>query len=138
MQVIDTMTYTGRCHCGAIRYQLEGDPSDVALCHCADCQRSSGAPMIAWAGFPGHALIVTQGPPKTINSSGASMGSFCSDCGTGLFYRNAELLPEVVEVQLATLDDPNALSPTVHIQTAERIGWMEKIHTLPTFDRFPE
>jgi hypothetical protein len=137
-QRIDAMTYTGRCHCGAIRYQLAGEPKDVALCHCTDCQRSSGAPMIAWAGYSENALTVSHGTPKTINSSGAAMRSFCADCGTGLFYRHAEILPDVVEVQLATLDDPNALTPTAHIQTAERIGWMKDTHNLPTFDRFPE
>jgi len=116
------MTYTGRCHCGAIHYQLIGEPENVAMCHCVDCQRNSGAPMIAWAEYPEDALSVTQKSPKTINSSGAAMRSFCADCGSGLFYRNAGILPDLVDVQLATLDDPNALTPTAHIQTAERIG----------------
>jgi hypothetical protein len=66
------------------------------------------------------------------------MRSFCADCGTGLFYRNAEILPGVVDVQVATLDDPEALPPTVHIQTAEQIGWMRTAHELPRIDRFPE
>jgi hypothetical protein len=132
------MTYTGKCHCGAIHYQLVGEPKNVALCHCVDCRRSSGAPMVAWAGYPDSALTVTRGTPKTRNSSGAAMRSFCADCGTGLFYRNAEILPDVVEVQSATLDNPDELSPTVHIQIAERIGWMKNVHNLQTFDRFPE
>jgi hypothetical protein len=25
----------------------------------------------------------------------------------------------------------------VHVQTAERIGWMERAHELPTFERYP-
>jgi hypothetical protein len=56
----------------------------------------------------------------------------------GLFYRNADLLPGVVEVQVATLDDPDALPPTMHIQTAEQIDWMKTAHQLPRWDRFPE
>ena len=93
--------------------------------------------MVAWAAFSENELTVTQGSPKTINSSGAAMRSFCADCGTGLFYRNAEVLPGIVDVQSATLDDPGALPPAAHIQTAERIGWMEHAHALPTFARFP-
>ncbi len=131
------MTLLGQCHCGAIRYRIDGQPKHVALCHCSDCRRSAGAPMVAWAAFAEHEVTVTQGSPKTINSSGAAMRSFCADCGTGLFYRNEEVLPGIVDVQSATLDDPDALPPGAHIQTAERIGWMKHAHELPAFERFP-
>src|SRR5882724_2566743 len=132
------MTHSGRCYCGAIRYQVLGEPKDVALCHCIDCRLSSGAPMTAWARSAGNQLTVTQGTPKPINTAGAVMRSFCADCGTGLFYRNAELLPGIVEIQSATLADPNALPPGTQIQMAERIGWMKNAHELPAFERFPE
>ena len=131
------MNYQGRCLCGAVRYQLSGEPNVVALCHCSDCRRSAGAPLVSWAMFPESALTVTQGQPKTINSSGAAMRSFCGDCGTGLFYRNAENLPGIVDVQTATLDNPEALAPRVQIQVAERISWMKHLDQLPEFERFP-
>jgi hypothetical protein len=92
---------------------------------------------MAWAEFAEASLTMVQGRPKTINSSGSAMRSFCGDCGTGLFYRNAELLPGVVEIQLATLDAADTLAPTVHIQTAERLPWVERVHQLPAFERFP-
>ncbi|TPQ26971.1 GFA family protein [Methylomonas koyamae] len=129
--------YYGQCLCGAIRYQLAGDPKLVALCHCKDCRRSAGAPMVAWAMFPESALTVTEGQPKTINSSGTAMRSFCAECGSGLFYRNAAILPELVDVQTSTLDDPDALAPTMQIQVAERLVWMKHIHELPEFERYP-
>jgi len=132
------MPHIGQCHCGAIRYELTGEPMHVALCHCTDCRRSSGAPVVAWAAFAEGDLKVVRGTPKTINSSGTAMRSFCADCGTGLFYRNAENLPGIVDVQLATLDDPEAFPPLVHIQAAEQLGWMKTAHELPRFDRFPE
>lgn len=131
------MTLNGQCLCGAIRYQLSGEPRHVAVCHCRDCRRSAGAPMVSWAMFPESALTLLQGQPKTINSSGTAMRSFCPDCGTGLFYRNAVILPGIVDVQSATLDDPDALPPGVQIQVAERLHWMQQAHELPAFERFP-
>jgi hypothetical protein len=131
------MTLNGQCLCGAIRYQLTGEPRHVAVCHCRDCRRSAGAPMVSWAMFPESALTLLQGQPKTINSSGSAMRSFCPDCGTGLFYRNAVNLPGIVDVQSATLDDPDALPPGVQIQVAERLHWMQQAHELPAFERFP-
>ena len=131
------MTRSGQCLCGAIRYQLSGEPKSVALCHCADCRRSAGAPVVAWAMFPEAALTLTQGTPKTINSSATAMRSFCADCGSGLFYRNEKNLPGIVDVQSGTLDDPNALPPAVQVQTAERLGWMKQFQDLPEFERYP-
>ena len=131
------MTQTGGCHCGAVRYSVEGAPQHVALCHCTDCRKSAGAPMVAWAAFAEGELTVTQGDVTTFNSSGISMRSFCSRCGTGLFFRNAEFLPGIVDIQSATLDNPNALMPFGHIQTAEQIDWMVSAHELPRFDRYP-
>ena len=130
------MTYSGRCFCGAIQYQIKGQPNVVALCYCTDCRRSSGAPMVVWAMFPEVSLTLTKGNPKTINSSGAALRSFCADCGSGLFYRNQAVLPGIVDIQSSTLDDPNALPPTIQIQTAERLGWMTHVHELPEFERW--
>ncbi|MBL4610765.1 MAG: GFA family protein, partial [Pseudomonas sp.] len=107
-------------------------------CHCRDCQRAAGAPAVSWAMFPESALTVTQGTPRTINSSGAAMRSFCAKCGSGLFYRNETFLPGIVDVQTATLDAPDALPPSVQIQVAERLGWMQHMQELPAFTRFPD
>lgn len=132
------MEHEGGCHCGAVRYRVSGAPMHVALCHCRDCRRSAGAPMVAWAMVRAEQFAVTQGAVRTRNSSGASMRSFCPDCGTGLYFTNAEMLPGIVDVQSATLDDPDSLPAEVHIQVAERIGWMADQHRLPEFARFPE
>ena len=131
------MGRSGGCHCGAIRYDVDGEPQHVALCHCSDCRRSAGAPMVSWAAFTEDALTVTQGQPVTFNSSGAAMRSFCGTCGTGLFYRNADMLPGIVDIQSVTLDDPEALPPEAHIQVAERLHWMDDLYSLTRFERFP-
>lgn len=131
------MNYLGQCLCGAVKYEISGSPISVALCHCKDCRRSAGAPAVSWAMFPEASLVVTNGQPKTINSSGAAMRSFCAECGSGLFYRNAENLPGIVDVQTSTLNDPDALPPKLQIQVAERLRWMRHVHELPEVDRFP-
>jgi hypothetical protein len=93
--------------------------------------------MVAWAMFPNAALTVTHGSPGTIDSSGTAMRSFCADCGTGLFYRNAAVVPGMVDVQTATLDDPETLPPMLQSQLAERLDWMTHVDELPGFERCP-
>ena len=93
--------------------------------------------MVGWTMYPATALKVTQGSAKVYKSSEHGRRHFCPDCGTGLFYYNEQMLPGVVDIQSATYDDANAVPPQAHIQVAERLGWMEKAHELPAFDRYP-
>ncbi len=131
------MILQGGCHCGAIRFEAQGDAITHALCHCTDCRRHAGAPMVGWTMYPTAAVKVTKGAPKIYKSSDNGRRHFCVDCGTGLFYVNEMILPGIIDIQSATYDDPNAVPARAHIQVAERIRWMESAHTLPMFDRFP-
>ena len=131
------MTITGGCHCGAIRYEVEGDAITQALCHCTDCRRHAGAPMVGWTMYPLDAVKVVKGTHKVYASSKNGRRHFCPDCGTCVFYTNGEMLPGIIDVQSATYDDPDAVPARAHIHVAERIGWMTRAHELPAFDRYP-
>ena len=131
------MAHTGGCHCGTVRYEFDDGERRTALCHCSDCRKSAGAPMVGWTAIPSDAFRIVTGEPVTFNSSGASYRSFCGTCGTGLWFVNEEMLPGIIDVQTATLDDPGAFAPRAHVQIAERIGWMATAHELPMFERFP-
>lgn len=128
---------TGRCQCGKIKYELDGEPLHSALCHCADCRRSAGAPMVGWAMFPEDKVRVT-GAPVEYQSSEHVTRHFCGTCGTGLFYSNPAMFPGMIDVQTGTLDDQSQFPPTAHIQWTEAAPWMATAHTLPRFDRYPE
>lgn len=131
------MRASGGCMCGAVRYEVDGPPDRVGICHCRDCRRASGAPMMAWAVFSRDRFRITQGDAKAYNSSPDTFRHFCPDCGTGLYYVNEVVLPGLVDVPVGTLDDPEGFAPAGHIQVAERIGWMASQHELPMFDRYP-
>ena len=93
--------------------------------------------MVGWTMYPQGAVKVTKGTPKVYASSQHGRRHFCRDCGTGLFYNNAEMLPGIIDIQSATYDDPDAVPARAHIQVAERIRWMERAHELPAFERYP-
>ena len=126
----------GQCHCGAVRYEMSGQAIHQALCHCRDCRRHSGAPMVAW-GLVAKDQITIAGETKEYASSEHGRRHFCPSCGTSLFYTSERIFPGQIDVQTATLDDPDALPPTAQIQVADRIGWMERAHELPKFERYP-
>ena len=131
-----SITVQGRCHCGAISYVARGDIAHHALCHCADCRRWSGAPMVGWIALPSDQVEIS-GEPAMYRSSEHGRREFCSGCGTGLFYRNEAVLPGLIDIQSGTLDAPAAHAPAAHIMTAERLGWLDGMEALPKFRTYP-
>ncbi len=131
------MSFTGGCRCGAITYVAAGEPAHSSICHCTDCRRSAGAPMVAWAMFPQSSVTVT-GEPREYASSPGTIRQFCGTCGTGLFYRNEAIFPGQIDIQAATLDDPDTLPPEARIQMADAPAWFARFDALPAFDRYPD
>ena len=127
---------SGGCHCGAVRYEMTAEVAHHALCHCTDCRKASGAPATAWAMAAADQVTIT-GEPVTYASSEHGRRLFCGACGTSLFYTNDVVFPGMIDVQSATLDDPEAIPLQAQIQTAERIGWMTHLGDLPAFERYP-
>lgn len=128
---------TGKCQCGAIRYEASGDPIYSAVCHCADCRASTGAPLTGWALFPQDAVQI-EGQPVLYKSSEHATRQFCGTCGTSLFYTNPVVFAGAIDILSATLDDPTAIPPQVHVQVAEALPWVAAMDGLPKFDRYPE
>ncbi|MFT3723903.1 MAG: GFA family protein [Hyphomonadaceae bacterium] len=130
--------HQGGCHCGAIRYEALAPPARNSICHCKDCRRSAGAPVMAWALYAAKDIRVTKGTPKIRASSEHGRRHFCADCGTGLFYTNDQIFVDQIDVQSATLDDPDVIPPpAAQVQVVERIGWMADAHRAPEFARYP-
>lgn len=127
----------GGCHCGAVRYEIEGEPRHAAVCHCEDCRKCAGAAGVAWMAVGVDEFAVVEGEPTLYRSSADGRRYFCGACGSGLYYVNEKMLPGLVDVQIATLDDPERYAPQAHIQTADELSWESQLADLPRFERYP-
>jgi hypothetical protein len=132
--VDDARSYEGGCLCGALRYRARGGPADAGYCHCRICQRSSGAPVLAWASFPREEFRYTTGTPVHYASSDHGQREFCGRCGTQICYRDLAD-QRYVDVNVATLDAPEAVEPRQHIWTDSRIRWFDTADDAP---RYPQ
>lgn len=132
------MGENGSCHCGAISYKISDGAQPVyhAICHCTDCRRATGAPAVSWSLF-GKDEVEISGSPARYASSEHGERQFCGQCGTSLFYLNEQVFPGKIDVQSATLDNPEAFPLGAQVQTAERLGYMEHLSEIAGFERYP-
>ncbi|MDB5587070.1 MAG: glutathione-dependent formaldehyde-activating [Devosia sp.] len=106
---------TGGCLCGAVRYQVQGEPYISGLCHCATCRKLTGSPFSATANWHLSQFQMT-GEIQTYERR-----SFCPTCGSRLFF----LFEGGVELFLGTLDAaPNGIEPAVEVWTIRREHWL--------------
>jgi hypothetical protein len=122
---------TGRCFCGHVRYEVRGTPFHETLCHCEDCRRAAGAPVVGWFSCRPHELVWTAGSPKSWASSNGVTRSFCGDCGTSFTYARSDL--DEVDVTIASLDKPEDVPPRDHTRHAGRIAWIDRLAELPAY-----
>lgn len=126
--------HDGGCLCGHVRFRVAEPVLDSGYCHCRMCQRNSGAPVVAWVTFPVERFSWTAGEPRSYASSARARREFCPRCGSYMVFRS-EASPHEVSINTASLDDPGAFPPRMHIYAESRIPWFETADDLPSHPR---
>jgi len=109
---------TGGCLCGAVRYRVDGEPTHVGRCHCADCRKESGSAFTIYGQWPLDAFEL-EGELAEYEGRG-----FCARCGS----RIADVYDEGVEIRLGSLDDPPFnLRPEAEVWIKRREPWLHAV-----------
>lgn len=123
---------SGRCLCGAIRYEFRGAPEWVVHCHCDSCRRQASSPLATFVCVLKPNFRLTAGAPKAYASSAGVWRSFCPSCGSPIAYE-AERLPDEIHLFHGTLEEPDRFVPTAHVHTEEQVSWFEVHDDLPRY-----
>ena len=87
---------------------------------------------MTWAEFPTAAFHVVKGSAKTCESRPGARRQFCGDCGTQLTFHDADD-PDVIDVTVASLDEPDGLQPEDHIWCDRKLPWIQPGDNLPQY-----
>jgi hypothetical protein len=112
------MPATGRCLCGAVRYEVDGPLRDVVLCHCGECRR-----------WHGHVPAYTDTERENLRleddralrwidspeSESHARRGFCAECGSSLFWEAPGR--DTVSITAGSLDGPTGLKTVEEIYT---------------------
>ena len=98
------MTTKGHCLCKKVAWEFEGNMTWQCYCHCDDCRRNCGAPVVAWLGVPLKNFRWTGDEPHTFESSKGVYRHFCGKCGS--------------------LENPSDFEPTFHVNYGSKLHWL--------------
>jgi hypothetical protein len=127
----------GGCLCGAVSYEVSGEPIFVGHCACENCQKSTGGGHSSVAAFP-EPSVKAHGELTSFAAKGdsgqATTYEFCPKCGSRLFTRPSAM-PGAVLVTLGTMEAGADLNPSMLIYDKRRRPWD---HVNPAIAVFPE
>jgi hypothetical protein len=128
----------GSCRCGKVSYTASADPIFVGVCHCKNCQKSTGSAYATVVAVPSAALTVT-GTTKRFDATGdsgqATHLDFCPECGSAV-TESADIMAGVTMITVGTLDDPSCVKPTMQIYCDSAIAWAP-IKDMQSFPKMP-
>jgi hypothetical protein len=117
----------GGCSCRAVRYRLRSKPMFVHCCHCLLCQRQTGSAFAINALIETSRIELLAAAPVAISMPTESGRPHdihrCATCQVAV-WSDYGRRPAMRFVRVATLDEPHAIEPDVHIFTRSKVPWV--------------
>lgn len=131
---------SGSCQCGAVRYEIDAEPMVALHCQCLDCKKSSGSGHVTAGAFPEAAVHIT-GTLKSysnVSDSGATVTrAFCPECGGRISFKSSGI-PGMLAITAGSMDDPNAISPSIAVYHKRHASWDYLDPALPVSEEQPQ
>ena len=128
---------TGRCLCGAVRYEVNVAPVATMHCHCSMCRKHHGVAFVTWTIVPTAGFRFTSGRDHVASyaSSAHFHRSFCRICGSVA----PEQTPsgQNVVIPAGNLEGDLDLEPQLHIFVGSKADWFSITDSLPQHAEYP-
>ncbi|MFN3581941.1 MAG: GFA family protein [Pseudomonas sp.] len=126
--------YTGKCLCGGVTFEIQGELEPVQVCHCSQCRRAQGGPFATNIPVAASAFRLLTGADllTAFESSPGKQRVFCKTCGSPIYSKRVDL-PETLRVRAGTIEGELRTKPVAHFYYASKANWFEINDEVPTF-----
>lgn len=120
------LTSKGSCHCGAVSFEVDWDPSTTTIldCNCSMCRKKGFLHLIV----PAEAFRL-QGSPALQEyrfNTGVAVHRFCPVCGIHAFY-TPRSHPDAVDVNVRCLDGE---LPAMRVEPFDGANWEANVDSI--------
>lgn len=128
----------GRCECGRVRYEIDGEITDLSHCHCSQCRRLHGAAYATFAGVArdGFRYVSGETDLSIYPSSDTSDRVFCAVCGSNILV-DFKPEPGVLYVCMGTVDGDPPHPVAYHQFVGSKAPWHEITDDLEQHEIWP-
>ena len=136
------MKATGSCLCGDVAFTIDGELSEIGICHCPRCRKVSGSTFSAtlyvhaadFQWLRGRDQLQRYEAPL-LSERPAYAHTFCGRCGSPLPIEIDAL--RLVELPAAVLDETIPSRPMYHMFVPRKAPWHEITDPLPQYETSP-
>ena len=133
----DSVSATGGCLCGAVRYEIRGKLRGIVNCHCSKCRRFHGN-FGAYTSIKFEDLnLIDQKTLKWFRSVTDETPNvhrgFCSECGSSLFWHPRD--QDRIAVAAGSLDEPTHQQTIGHVWTSQISDYYLIYDEFPQFEK---
>jgi len=119
-------SYFGGCSCGAVRFELDGAPQWINVCHCDACKKRTGSAYGVSFVYAADNLKTFVGETKAYIRMGESgkkvRYEFCPHCGTTIRW-DVEIVPGRQIFAGGAFDEMSKFKVTGEMYTGKAIPW---------------
>ncbi|MGB7286966.1 MAG: GFA family protein [Salaquimonas sp.] len=130
----DSKEHRGNCRCGGIKIVARGEIVLSVYCHCDDCRRAVGAPILASVGFLKDNVDWLSDKSLKRHTIGTATRVFCSECGTPVAQEH-ESAADNIFFNTGFMDNPQDYPPTYHTFAGQQLAWLKLSDDLPRVEK---
>ena len=129
--MVENQVKTGGCHCGAIKFRINGETRGVINCHCGQCLTIHGH-FAAYSNCARENLQLSGDEHITwYHASPEARRGFCLKCGSKLFWQKNGSAS--ISIAAGAFDRPNDLKTIGNIYVSDKPDYYEINDGLPAF-----
>lgn len=130
---------TGKCLCGAIAYEINGELGPIVNCHCSMCRRWHGAAFRTRCTVERKNFKWLKGEEHLSNyhSSEKVIKTFCKICGSNLISMYEDV-SDYIGLPIGGLEQDPGQRPIANIFVASKAPWYEITDNLPQYEELPD